>query len=229
MTTGTGTYKGLAVPLFGDFEMKQGTAGTDHMTLTSVANNTASNIQTIHQTATSAITSGYLQGSYVDLKLGGGATGGLGVQGNAFATDITLSGTVTAWVTGLYVYVCEGTAAVPTDPAQMDGVMVFFDTLGAGNFSYRAGFHAASQEATSYVAALDAAFMCECSGAAGTWGAFLGGLGISAPEYFLEWQTAPGDTRMFVAGYAPTAVSGIGLRCYVNGTAYVIMLNTVTS
>jgi hypothetical protein len=229
MTTGTATYKGLAIPLYGDFETKQGTAGTDHATFSSVANATASNIVRANWTSTSALTTGYSQGSYVNMTLAGGITGGSVVQASAFATDISLSGAISGWVTGMYVYVGEGTTAVPADPGLMDGVCVFFDTLGSGNFAYRAGFHAYSQEASAQVASLDAAFMCECAGAAGTWGAFLGGLGISAPEYFLEWQSAPGDTRMFVAGYSPTGVSGIGLRCYVNGTAYVIMLNTVTS
>ena len=36
MATGTDAYKGLAVPLFGDFNIKQRTAGTDMMTLTGI-------------------------------------------------------------------------------------------------------------------------------------------------------------------------------------------------
>jgi hypothetical protein len=34
MATGSDTYKGLAVPLFGDFQIKQRTAATDIMTIT---------------------------------------------------------------------------------------------------------------------------------------------------------------------------------------------------
>jgi len=36
MATGTDAYKGLAVPLFGDFNIKQRTAATDMMTLTGI-------------------------------------------------------------------------------------------------------------------------------------------------------------------------------------------------
>jgi len=40
MATGTDTYKGLAVPLFGDFEIKQRTAATDILTLTGASGQT---------------------------------------------------------------------------------------------------------------------------------------------------------------------------------------------
>ena len=40
MAEGTDSYKGLAVPLFGDFEIKQRTAGTDMMTLTGITSQT---------------------------------------------------------------------------------------------------------------------------------------------------------------------------------------------
>jgi uncharacterized Zn-binding protein involved in type VI secretion len=40
MAEGTDTYKGLAVPLFGDFEIKQRTAATDVMTITGAASQT---------------------------------------------------------------------------------------------------------------------------------------------------------------------------------------------
>ena len=40
MTKGAGTYKGLAVPLFGEFEIKQRTAATDMMTITGASGQT---------------------------------------------------------------------------------------------------------------------------------------------------------------------------------------------
>ena len=40
MTAGTDSYKGLAVPLFGDFEIKQRTAATDIVTLTGATSQT---------------------------------------------------------------------------------------------------------------------------------------------------------------------------------------------
>jgi len=40
MAEGTDTYNGLAVPLFGDFEIKQRTAATDIMTITGASSQT---------------------------------------------------------------------------------------------------------------------------------------------------------------------------------------------
>ena len=40
MTAGTDSYKGLGVPLLGDFEIKQRTAATDMMTLTGATSQT---------------------------------------------------------------------------------------------------------------------------------------------------------------------------------------------
>ena len=226
MATGSGTYNGLAVPLFGESEITQQVAGTDIITLTSVADATAANHLRINATSTSALTAGYFQGAYVNMSLGGGITGGSVTQANAFATDITLSGAVTGQISGMYVYIAEGTAAVPGSGTLLDGYVVYFAPLGGGAPDYRAGFHAYSEEPVATIGTMDAALLCESAGALGTWGSVIGVTGITPPSNFLYCQTALGEENMFSTGIrGDVAAAAAWLKVTVQSTVYWIALH----
>jgi hypothetical protein len=218
MATGTLAYKGLAVPIYGESTITQVTEGTDVLTLDSVADaNTGVNIQRINITSTSAQTSGYLQGSYVNLNLDGGGTGGQTTQANSFATDITIDGTFSSGVWGMYVYAQEGsTGSTPTAGALV-GVQTYFAAFGAA-MDYRVGFWATSAETNSNLATgRDGAFMAEC-GSAGAWKSMLIAHG-GPPGAFLSIYGAPGEEEM----YSTRAVAGSTsayLKVDVNGTLF---------
>ena len=221
MTTGKGTFNGLAVPIQGESEIKQETAGTDILTVSSVADATAANHLRINVTATSAITSGYLQGAMVNLVLGGGMTGGNTVQANAFATDITLSGTVTGWVSGMYVYMCEGTSAVPA-AGFLSGYVAWFAALGSAAL-LRAGFHAGSEETSTYSATYDGAFVAECA-SAGAWKSLLVAYG-GPPEEFLHITEAAEEGMYSTGTRANVAAAVAYLKVNVAGTIMWITLH----
>lgn len=68
MTTGTGTYMGLAVPLNGESEITQTTAATDLLTLTGVASATG-NLLTIQTSSKAPATDGLRYLAYGRLRL----------------------------------------------------------------------------------------------------------------------------------------------------------------
>ena len=88
MTEGTRTYKGLAVPLYGESEIKQGTAATDIVTLTAITG--ASGDFLVCQTA------------------GGGEVFVVGAAGELTAGSLTYAGTFSC------TKILMGTAETPT-------------------------------------------------------------------------------------------------------------------
>lgn len=215
MTTGTQTYNGLGVPLFGESTITQQTAGTDVLTVRSVADSTASNMFAARITASSAVTAGYTQGFFVNMNLAGGMTGGSTIQANSFATDITISGTTTAWVTGSYVYVCEGATSAVTEGLILSGHCSWFAALGDA-CKIRAGFHAGSEEtvAVSAVAGTcDGAFVAECA-SAGSWKSLLVTYG-GPPEEFLHITEAT-EEQMYTTRAVGSAAAY--LKVNVEGT-----------
>lgn len=230
MGAGTKTWEGGAVPLFGESTITQQTAGTDIVTLNSVADSTAANHVRVGITSTSAITAGYLQAFYANVSLGGGITGGSVIQMNAFAADITLSGAVTAQISGMYVYIAEGTAAVPGSGTLLDGYVVYFAALGGGAPDYRAGFHAYSAEPVATIGSMDAALLCESAGASGTWGAVIGVMGITPPSNLIYFQTNLGEEDLFSTGVrGNVAAAAAWLKVTVESTVYWIALHASCS
>jgi len=221
MADGKQSYNGLGVPLYGNSTMEQQVAGDQPLTIKSVADNTACNLMTVRHTSTSALTAGYTQCYYASMTLTGGLTGGNTVQANSFATDITLSGTCTGWITGMYVYICEGTAAVPTN-AFLDGYVAWFAALGSAA-GQRAGFRAGSEETSTYSATVDGAFVAEC-GSAGAWKSLLVAYG-GPPEEFLHITEAALDGMYSDAVRANIAAAGSWLKVNVAGTIMWIALH----
>ena len=219
------TYDGLAVPLYGESTITQQVKGTDILTLATVADaNTGVNVMRANITATSAQTSGYIQGFYVNLDLDGGGTGGQTTQANAFATDITIDGTFSSGVWGMYVYVQEGSTGSTPAAGALAGVQTYFAAFGA-TMDYRIGFWATSAETATYQATgVDGAFVAEC-GAAGSWKNLVVAHG-GPPSYFLAFTTAPGEEQMYSTGArGNVAAAASWLKVDVNGTVFWIALH----
>lgn len=95
MTEGTDAYKGLAVPLFGDCEIKARTTGTDILTLTGMTGQT---------------------GDFLVCRTGTGTTSeefSVTIDGNVASGDVNVTGATT--LTGIVTYTGKpiyGTAAM---------------------------------------------------------------------------------------------------------------------
>ena len=226
MTAGTQTYKGLAVPLFGNSTIQQPSAGDTPLTIQSVADNTAGNILSVNHTSTSAITTGYTQCFYANMNIDGGATSGRDTQLHPFAADITIDGTMSAQVGGCYIYIAEGSTGATLTSSTVFGYTVYFAATGSAP-DYRAGFWAQSAEVAAYKGAvMDAAFFCDNSGALGCWEAVIGVQGITSPAYFLYMDTAPGEEQMISTGVrANIGAAGVWMRVKIQSTEYWIALH----
>ena len=214
MTTGTQTYKGLAVPLFGESTIKQVTLGTDVLNVESLAAATGSNLFRASLSSSATLSSGYLQGFYAAVATTGVLSSSC--QVNAFAADITLSGTPGVEVSGMYLYFAE-TGTTVMDNCNLNGVVVYFDEMG-DTMSYRAGFKVYSDD-DSIATNLDVGFET-VSANSGLFGAMLGHKGALYPEYFLWCQNAPTLTANMAVTYTPGDTAGHALRVNFAGTIY---------
>ena len=222
MATGSGSYNGLAVPLSGESEIVQVNAGTDVLTITSVADATAANHIRVNVTSTSAITAGYTQGVYVNMNIDGGITGGNTIQANAFAADITYDSTNSGFIGGAYMYFAEGSTGATMTGSTLAGYTAWFAASGSAT-DYRAGFWAGSEETSSYPgASADSAFLAECASSS-AWGSLLCAHG-GPPTYFLHQTTALVAGTMFDSDVTFSATPTGGLKCNMHGTAYYIAL-----
>ena len=214
MTTGTQTYKGLAVPLFGESTIKQVTLGTDVLNVESLAAATGSNLFRASLSSSATLSSGYLQGFYAAVATTGVLSSSC--QVNAFAADITLSGTPGVEVSGMYLYFAE-TGTTVMDNCNLNGVVVYFDEMG-DTMSYRAGFKVYSDD-DSIATNLDVGFET-VSANSGLFGAMLGHKGALYPEYILWCQNAPTLTANMCVAYSPTDAATHALRVSLAGTIY---------
>ena len=207
-----GGYDGLALAMYDTNDQ-------------SFVNKGADNFFSITITDATTMTSGYIQPFHTSITSTGSKTGGQsGVQVNAFAADIALGATQTAWVAGVYIYVCEASSAATMTDSTLSGYEVYFDTIGSA-CDYRMAFHCSSAETSSYNAAsMDTGLMVECSGTTGTWGSMLGVMGYTLPLYFLKVGDYTAADRMICASDGMTSAAAYTLKCYLKGAVYNIPL-----
>jgi hypothetical protein len=111
MTEGTDTYKGLAVPLFGDSEIKARTIGTDVLTLTGASGQA---------------------GDFIVCRKGGSEEFVVDVTGNVIAGSVTVAGVTT--LTGVATYasmpIFDSASILTTAPtaAMTTGGIYIWDT-----------------------------------------------------------------------------------------------------
>ena len=188
----SGTYEGLSVPIFGEFyrytEAQVQTLFVEDtgifnlsVTHTSTAGTDNAIDVTLAITGT-AVASGYGSGVHVGMTVGGVSSGGFAsLQQNAFAADVTVNGTQTCGVGGLYVYMAEGTATLTS--AQVYGG--YFD-IGTdfGAVDYLSCI-TLDKHNTTKGTTVDAFILCQLQGS-GTGTSLIQMQGPAKPTYFLN-------------------------------------------
>ena len=227
-----GTMEGLGVPLFGGYTSYQSDGTTAYLTVDadgmhnfSWVDEGADNFISVVLTQSTQITSGYMQAFYTNLSCAGGCT----TQINAFGADITLGGTCSGEISGMYLYFAEtGTAVFG---GTLNGIAVYFTAFASATVPYtRAGFHVYSKEADANLgdiedgATVDTALLADCSGTTGTFGSLLATRGTVQPEYFLTIGTTSNNDRLYCSD-SIDSMTGVGsLKINVNGAVYRIPL-----
>ena len=158
---------------------------------------------------------------------GSKSEGQTGARQYGFAAEIYLGGALqSGWTSGYWVIIRPDPAGAPTamTVGTVCGYGVCLNAMGIAT-SFRVGFHALSQETSTYQGdTMDAAFFCESGGGTGTWGSLLGTRGTLPPNYFLWMTTASDNGRMYVTDVTFSETKTAGLRCNIQGTTYYIAL-----
>lgn len=217
-----GTMEGLGVPLFGGYTSYQINGTTSYLVVNADgthdftwADEGADNYISLTVADSSTIASGYIQPFYTALSTTGVLSGS--AQVNAFATDITLSGTPGVEVSGMYIYICE-TGTTVMDNCNLNGIVVYFEEMG-DDFQYRAGFKVYSDD-DSAAQSLDCGFET-VSANAGVFGAMLGHKGATYPYWFLHCQNVmSGSTPGMFVDYSPSDTATKALRVNIAGSIY---------
>jgi hypothetical protein len=169
------------------------------------------------------VASGYGAGVYVSLAVSGTSTGGFAsTQQNAFAADVSVNGTHTCGIGGIYIYMAAGTASV--DTAQIYGG--YFD-IGTdfGTVDYLSCI-TLDKHNTTKGTTVDAFILCQFQGS-GTGTSLIHMQGPSKPTYFLNMND--GATSGFLDATARDAASSAhNLIVRVGGTTFYIPLLAAT-
>ncbi len=146
---------------------------------------------------------------------------------SAFESEISFGGTIADEISGFAAYFSETGTATMTGSI-VNGFQVYFEAIGSAA-DYRAGFHCYSAETATYIgSAMDAGILIESAGSTGTWGALIGGMGITPPKYFLHWKDQASTVNFVQEGPSSTSAAA-GLRVKIYNTCYSIPLIASTS
>jgi hypothetical protein len=177
-------------------------------------------------TDANTITSGYLQGYYVSLATTGSYTTG-STQVNGFAVDLTwVGGTIGCEFSGMYIYMA-GSGSPTLTSANISGLNIYMGDLGGAPSSKSCIQMHVEDDGTA--TGQSAFIVARMEGASAAIGAFIefAGTAALAPTYFIKSNSASGS--MYYGSYTPTAVTGISLKCLINGAVYHIPLVASTS
>jgi hypothetical protein len=222
-----GTFEGLGMPLNGAFKRYAANGTTECLSVSddgamdfTFTDLGADNFITVVIADSTTVDSGYVQAFHTSLTMSGNCS----TQINCFAADLTLGGTMeNVEISGSYIYIAEtGTASLTG--STISGYTVYFTAFGAAAAN-RYGVHAYSAETLAYTGSeQDAAFMADCSGTSGTWGAILGCRGTTQPRYLLHIYGAPGDDNLYSSVAQGSSTSAGSLAVLVDGTVFRIPL-----
>ena len=227
----TGTMEGLSVPINGEFYRYSASqvqnlfvedSGVTNLTV-KYTGTTADQALAVDYSTSGTQASGYGAGIFVGLGVAGTSTGGFAsTQQNAFATDVTVNGTHTCGIGGLYVYLAEGTATLTT--AQIYGG--YFD-IGTdfGTVDYLSCI-TLDKHNTTKGTTVDAFILCQLQGS-GTGTTIIQMQGPAKPTYLLNMSDAT-VAGMLDADSRQAATSTSNLAVRVGGTTKYIQLLTAT-
>ncbi len=229
----TGTMEGLSVPIFGEFYRYNASQtqtlfvednGIFNLAVTQDDTTGTDNaIDVTLAISGTAVASGYGSGVHVGMTVGGVSSGAFSsLQQNAFAADVTVNGTQTCGIGGLYVYMAEGTATLTS--AQVYGG--YFD-IGTdfGAVDYLSCI-TLDKHNTTKGTTVDAFILCQFQGS-GTGTSLVHYQGPSKPTYF--FSMSDGTTSGFLDATsrdAATATQHLAVR--VGGTTFYIPMLAAT-
>ena len=227
----TGTYEGLSVPINGEFyRYTSGQVqtlfvednGVFNLTVAQTADATDQALAVSYSTS-GTVASGYGAGVFVSMNVSGTSTGAFSTtQQNAFATDVTVNGTQTCGIGGIYVYIAEGTATLTS--AQIYGGYFDIGTdMGACDYL---SCITLDKHNTTKGTTVDAFILVQLQGG-GTASTVLHMQGTDKPAYFL--QHSHGTTSGYLDATARAAASSAhNLAVRVGGTTFYIPLLAAT-
>lgn len=195
--------------------------GVTNLVITNTTD-TMDNALSVHYTTSGTYASGYGQGMHVNLQVGGTSSGGFASQQhNAFGADVTVNGTHTCGIGGLYVYMCEGTATLTS--AQVYGG--YFD-IGTdfGAVDYLSCI-TLDKHNTTKGTTVDAFINCQLQGS-GTATSLINMQGSGKPTYFLTTHAT--ISGMIENSQAAAATAAYSLQVAIGGTKYRIPILTAT-
>ncbi len=188
----SGTFEGLSVPIFGEFyrysaDQTQNLFVEDsgvfnltvEHTMTTGADNSIDVTLTISGTA---VASGYGSGVHVGMAVGGVSSGSISVlQQNAFAADVSVGGTQTGGVGGLYIYMSQSGATL-TSARVYGGYFDIGNDFGTVDYL---SCIVLDKHNTTKGTTVDAFILCQLQGS-GTASSLIRMQGGAKPVYFLD-------------------------------------------
>ena len=225
-----GTAEGIGVPRFGAYyryseAQTQNLAvadGGEHTHTITNATATGANAIDVGYTYSGTVTSGYASCFHAGLAVGGTSSGAFATtQYNAFAADVTVNGTHTAGIGGIYVYMAEGTATLTSAQVYAG----YFD-IGTdfGTVDYLSCL-TLDKHNTTKGTTVDAFINCQLQGS-GTGTSLINMQGPAKPTYFL---TTHANTGGFIENVQPVAATAaFALDVAIGGTKYRIPILTST-
>lgn len=214
----TSTYNGLGVPLYPDSDGVSMTLPTGAGFDISASDPGANNLVSVAAADGSTVTSGYLQPFYASITLDSDANWTTGnAQINAFASDITLAGTVAVEVSGAYIYISASADSIAS--ANISGYNAYIADLG-GSPSTRAGIQIHIEDG-NVGSSQDAAVLVRLEGSSSSLTNLiqLAGTATRKPAKFFatnQGAAAGSLVQAFTAGGTQDLV----LVCNINGSTY---------
>lgn len=187
-----GTFEGLGTPLFGEF-YRYSDAGVEtlyvedngvfNLTVAHTATASTDNALAVsYSVSGTAVASGYGTAIYANLNVAGESTGGFAsLQQNAFAADVTVNGTQTCGIGGIYIYMAEGTATL-TSAQVYAGYFDIGTDFGAVDYL---SCITLDKHNTTKGTTVDAFILCQLQGS-GTGTSLIQMQGPAKPTYFLN-------------------------------------------
>jgi len=221
-----GTWEGLGLPINGEFYRYDNDqvqtlfveeSGIFNLTVANTTD-TMDNALAITYTTSGTLASGYGNVFYTALNVGGTSAGNISVQQhNAFGADITVDGTHTCGIGGMYIYIAEGTATLTA--ANIYGAYMDLTEMGAVDYLTCLQLHKSN---TTVATTVDSFIMFQMGG--GTTGDMFTFVGASRPTYFLRLTN--GGNNGFVDDTASDTndVAPHRLACRIADTTFYLYL-----
>ena len=200
MAEGTKTYMGLAVPLFGEAEIKQQTAATDILTLTGATSQSGDFL--VCQTATGT--------ENLVISSSGLITSVVGISAASLGVTLSSSGT-----TGALTVTVSSTGAIAAGATQANGILIAPSSKATFNaaFAYWSSTAAGALGTTNYLLA--------CHGSKSP--TYLLGVGATAVGVGAATSNGFVTAGLFLTAALATTTPMVGLKVQFGDSVFYVM------